>query len=41
LIAAYFGDEDLKWKTPLLSRNRYSTSLFRNPLFDLADVQKP
>lgn len=41
LIAAYFGDEDLKWQTPLLSRNRYSTSLFRNPLFDLADIPKP
>lgn len=40
LIAAYFGDEDLKWQAPPLSRNRYSTSLFRNPLFDLAEIRK-
>lgn len=38
LIVAYFGRELLDW-TPLnLSRNRYSTSLFRNPLFDLAEA---
>jgi FkbM family methyltransferase len=36
LIAAYFGTEPLDWSEPLISRNRYSTSLFRNPLFDLA-----
>jgi hypothetical protein len=36
LIAAYFGREPLQWKEPLISRNRYSTSLFRNPLYDLA-----
>ena len=36
LIAAYFGQEPLQWKEPPISRNRYSTSLFRNPLYDLA-----
>jgi FkbM family methyltransferase len=36
LIAAYFGPEPLEWKEPPISRNRYSTSLFRNPLYDLA-----
>jgi FkbM family methyltransferase len=37
LIAAYFGDDYLKWEEPAISRNRYSTSLFRNPLYDLAE----
>ncbi len=36
LIAAYFGEEPLDWQEPAISRNRYSTSLFANPLFDLA-----
>ncbi|WPO44312.1 FkbM family methyltransferase [Tardiphaga sp. 42S5] len=36
LIAAYFGAEPLDWTEPLISRNRYSSSLFRNPLYDLA-----
>ena len=36
LIAAYFGHEPIEWREPQISRNRYSTSLFRNPLFDLA-----
>jgi FkbM family methyltransferase len=36
LIAAYFGREPLEWKEPPITRNRYSTSLFRNPLYDLA-----
>ena len=36
LIAAYFGPEPLQWNEPPISRNRYSTSLFRNPLYDLA-----
>ena len=36
LIAVYFGDEYIEWREPPISRNRYSTSLFRNPLFDLA-----
>jgi len=37
LIAAFFGDDPLAWTAPPLSYNRYSTSLFRNPLFDLYD----
>jgi FkbM family methyltransferase len=36
LIAAYFGREPIAWNEPPISRNRYSTSLFRNPLYDLA-----
>jgi hypothetical protein len=36
LIAAYFGKEPIEWQEPRISRNRYSTSLFRNPLYDLA-----
>jgi FkbM family methyltransferase len=36
LIAAYFGEDHFEWQDPPISRNRYSTSLFRNPLFDLA-----
>jgi FkbM family methyltransferase len=36
LIAAYFGAEPIEWNEPPISRNRYSTSLFRNPLYDLA-----
>lgn len=36
LIAAHFGDERLDWAPVPISRNRYSTSLFRNPLYDLA-----
>lgn len=35
LIAATFEKNFLSWKAPQISRNRYSTSLFRNPLFDL------
>jgi hypothetical protein len=35
LIAACFGKEPPDWKEPPISRNRYSTSLFRNPLYDL------
>jgi FkbM family methyltransferase len=38
LIVAYSGVEDLRWSAPAISRNRYSTSFFRNPLFDLAVV---
>lgn len=41
LIAAYFGEEQIEWREPPISRNRYSTSLFRNPLFDLACKQNP
>jgi FkbM family methyltransferase len=38
LIAAYFGDEAIDWPNLPISYNRYSTSLFRNPLFDLDEV---
>jgi FkbM family methyltransferase len=36
LVAAYFGEEPIQWNEPPISRNRYSTSLFRSPLYDLA-----
>jgi hypothetical protein len=35
LIAAYFGAEPIEWSEPPISRTRYSTSLFRNPIYDL------
>ncbi len=38
LIAAYFGDSELHWTSPPLSYNRYSESLFRNPLYDLVSA---
>jgi FkbM family methyltransferase len=38
LIAARFGPDQAGWPVIPLSLNRYSTSLFRNPLFDLADA---
>lgn len=38
LIAAYFGAEPVKWTAPRLSYNRYSTSLTRNPLYDLDEA---
>ncbi len=38
LIAARFGPDQAGWPTIPLSRNRYSTSLFRNPLYDLAEA---
>lgn len=38
LIAAYFGGTPLEWPRLRLSMNRYSTSLFRNPLFDLEEA---
>jgi hypothetical protein len=41
LIAAYFGREPLQWNEPLISRNKCSTSLFRNPLYDLAANRDP
>jgi hypothetical protein len=41
LIAAYFGPEPLEWNEPPISRNKYSTSLFRNPLYDLAEKLPP
>ena len=40
LIAAHFGDEPLDWAPVPISRNRYSTSLFRNPLYDLAAMRR-
>jgi FkbM family methyltransferase len=36
LIAAYFGGNDLALPKPKMSYNRYSSSLFRNPIYDLA-----
>lgn len=36
LILAKFGGVPTDWRTPRLSYNRYSESLFRNPLYDLA-----
>jgi FkbM family methyltransferase len=36
LIAAVFGERPADWRAPILSYNRYSQSLFRNPLYDLA-----
>lgn len=35
LIVAYFGNDGLDFPDIEISRNRYSTSLFRNPVFDL------
>lgn len=37
LIVAYFGKEPLDWPALKISHNRYATSLFRNPLYDLAE----
>src|SRR5258707_1769847 len=37
VIAACFGRYPLQWQEPRISRNRYSTSLLRNPLYDLAE----
>jgi FkbM family methyltransferase len=39
LIAAYFGANELAWSEPTISLNRYSTSLFRNPLYDLDEIR--
>ncbi len=38
LIVARFGPVPAAWRTPRLSYNRCSESLFRNPLYDLAAV---
>jgi len=35
LIAAHFGRDPISWRPPALSYNRYSTSLFRNPIYDI------
>ena len=40
LIVAYFGNDPIDWAEPPMSRNRYSTSLYRNPLYDLAALLK-
>lgn len=40
LIAAYFGSDSLEWAGVALTYNRYSKSLFRNPLFDLSLAQE-
>lgn len=39
-IAAYFGKDPLDWPQLSISYNRYSQSLFRNPLYDLAKLQE-
>jgi FkbM family methyltransferase len=39
LIAAYFGTEPIDWPELNLSYNRYSTSLFPNPLYALNEAQ--
>ena len=39
LIVAKFGAAPAAWRTPRLSYNRASESLFRNPLYDLAAAQ--
>ena len=36
LIVAYFGAGKIDWKPPAISYNRYSSSFFRNPLYDLS-----
>ncbi len=38
MIAAYFGEQPIDWPKLELSYNRYSHSLFRNPIFDLAEA---
>jgi FkbM family methyltransferase len=38
LIVAKFGPAPRDWRAPSLSYNRYSESLFRNPLYDLASA---
>ena len=40
LIVAKFGTEPTYWRAPRLSYNRYSYSLFRNPLHDLAQARR-
>ena len=38
LIVARFGPVPTRWTSPKISFNRYSESLFRNPLYDLAQL---
>jgi FkbM family methyltransferase len=40
LIVAKFGRVPERWQEPRLSYNRYSGSLFRNPLYDLASAKR-
>jgi FkbM family methyltransferase len=40
LIVAKFGTVPERWQRPRLSFNRYSESLFRNPLYDLAGAPR-
>lgn len=39
LIVAYFGREPIRWPELGISYNRYSRSLFRNPVIDLAEAR--
>jgi len=41
LIVAKFGAVPAGWRAPRISYNRYSQSLFRNPLYDLAAAIAP
>ncbi len=41
LICARFGAAPPGWRAPAISRNRYSESLFRNPLHDLTAAAAP
>lgn len=36
VIVAYFGKSQIDWREPRLSRNRYSESLFENPIYAVA-----
>jgi len=38
LIVAHHGELP-EWQAPIISYNRYSTSLYRNPLFELAQAR--
>jgi FkbM family methyltransferase len=40
LIVAKFGSVPDSWQNPRLSYNRYSESLFRNPIYDLAGAKR-
>lgn len=39
LIACHFGREPLDWPRLRMSRARYCEALFRNPIYDLAELQ--
>lgn len=39
LIAAYFGSAPISWPALNMSYNRYSNSLFRNPIYDLPKIE--